>query len=386
VLSDLEGIALANNPALARTGARVQAARGEWLQVGLLPNPVAGYSAAEIGDEDRAGQQGGVVGQEIVLGHKLKLNRAVAAQQVRQAEQEFEAQRLRVLSDVRIQFYTVLAAQQKAQLADRLVRIGQEGVEAAQRLFDAQEVGRPDLLQARIEANEARITAQNARNGQLAAWRSLAAVLGMPEMAPAPLAGDLRTGRQASIDYGQALERILGTSPELAAAQANVQHARWAIDRARAEKIPNVDLQVTAQHDNATRDNIVGVQAVLPVPIWNRNQGGISKAQAELSAASSGVLTKQLALQQHLAGAYERYANARQKVERYEQDILPDAQQSLDLVKAGYKQSEFSYLAVLTAQRTYFQTSISYLDALLQLRESSVEIDGLLLRGSLQGE
>jgi len=63
---------------------------------------------------------------------------------------------------------------------------------------------------------------------------------------------------------------------------------------------------------------------------------------------------------------------------------LPDAQSSLDLVYEAYKQGEFSYLILLTAQRTYFQTNLAYLDALRQLRESTVEIDGFLLRGSLQ--
>jgi outer membrane protein, heavy metal efflux system len=382
-LPDLEGIALANNPSLAKANAQVQAAKGEWLQVGLLPNPTTGYSAAEIGDNGRAGQQGGVVGQEIVLGHKLKLNRAVAAQDIRRAEQDLESQRFRVLNDVRIQFYAVLIAQQKVQLAEQLVSIGQQATDAAQNLYKAQEVGMADVLQARIEANTARIMAENARNGHLAAWRILAAVVGMPDLAVTPVAGNVHAG-QSNITWGDALEKVLTGSPELASAQANVERARCAIDRARAEPIPNVELQVTGQHDNATSDNIVGVQAVLPIPIWNRNQGGISKAEAEFSAAKSDVVRIQFGLQQRLAMSYERYANALQQVERYEKDILPDAQSSLDLVNAGYKQSQFSYLNLLTAQRTYFQTNLAYLEAILQLRESSVEIDGMLLRGSLQ--
>ena len=170
-LSDLESIALSNNPSLARANARVQAARGNWVQVGLLPNPVGGYSTAEIGEEGTAGQQGGAIGQEIVLGHKLKLNRAVAAQEIRQAEQQREAQTFRVLNDVRTQFFNVLIAQQKVELAQRLFGVGQQGVDTTEKLFKAQEVGRADVLQARIEANTAQILAENARNEYLSAWR-----------------------------------------------------------------------------------------------------------------------------------------------------------------------------------------------------------------------
>ena len=123
-------------------------------------------------------------------------------------------------------------------------------------------------------------------------------------------------------------------------------------------------MQFTAQHDNATTSDIAGVQAVIPVPIWNRNQGGIAKADAELSAAQADVARLQLALQQRLAVAFERYSNARQQVDRYESEILKDAQSSLDLVNSAYKQGEFGYLLLLTAQRTYFQTNLAYLDSL----------------------
>ncbi len=121
----------------------------------------------------------------------------------------------------------------------------------------------------------------------------------------------------------------------------------------------------------------------MPIPIFNRNQGGINKAQAEFAAAKSDVVRVQLSLQQRLAVAYERYANSRNQVERYEQNILPDAQSSLDLVNEAYKQGEYSFLNLLTAQRTYFQTNLAYLEALCQLQQSTVEINGFLLHGSL---
>jgi outer membrane protein, heavy metal efflux system len=38
----------------------------------------------------------------------------------------------------------------------------------------------------------------------------------------------------------------------------------------------------------------------------------------------------------------------------------------------------------LTAQRTYFQTNLAYLDALREMRTTTVTIEGLLLRDSLQ--
>src|SRR5690349_13569643 len=42
-LADLESMALAGNPALAQAAAKVESARGAWVQAGLPPNPTGGY-------------------------------------------------------------------------------------------------------------------------------------------------------------------------------------------------------------------------------------------------------------------------------------------------------------------------------------------------------
>jgi outer membrane protein TolC len=93
-----------------------------------------------------------------------------------------------------------------------------------------------------------------------------------------------------------------------------------------------------------------------------------------------------LALKQRLAVVFEQYTNARFQVEKYQRDILPNAEASLKLTSSGYKQGEFSYLAVLTAQRTFFQTNLMLLDALRDLRAAAASIEGNLLSDSLRAE
>jgi cobalt-zinc-cadmium efflux system outer membrane protein len=382
-LAELETLAERCNPTLVQASARVQAARGQHLQVGLYPNPVIGYQGTEIGNEGRAGQQGGFIGQEVVTAGKLRLNRAVASQEIRQAEYAWQAQRFRVLTDVRRGFYEVLVAQRAVELTEQLVGIGERGVKAAEELRKAKEVARTDVLQARIEFDSARLLLERARNRYTGAWRSLASVIGDPALQPTTLAGSLQDG-MAPLTWEDALNRLLATSPQLAGAQAGVARAQAALSRECAGRIPNVDLQAGVQYDNASQDTIAGIQVGVPIPIYNRNQGNIRRAQAELTAAQYEVNRVQLALQQRLAAVFEQYATAHQQVDRYTTDILPNAQESLKLVSAGYRQGEFSYLVLLTAQRTYFQTNLAYLDALRDLRTSAAAIEGNLLSDSLQ--
>jgi cobalt-zinc-cadmium efflux system outer membrane protein len=382
-LPELEGMALGNNPALAEAGAFVRAAQGHWKQVGLYPNLTAGYVGNQIGDNGTQGQQGIYVEQEFVTGHKLRLNRAVASQEVSRLQRLFAAKRLQVLNDVRIAYFEVLVADQTRSLTSELVRIGDEGARTADDLFRAEQVSQVDVLQARIEAQSARIQHRNAENRYNAAWKNLAAVVGIPELQQVPLVGDLEESPR-SLSWEGALAQIYDNSPELAAAQARVARASWSIRRARVEPIPNLDVQYYPQYDNTVHDNIHSVQATVEVPIFDRNQGAIRRAQAELVAARNEVGRVQLDLQQRLAQDFERYTNAQQQVETYARNILPDATRSLELVSKGYRNSEFDYLTLLVAQRTFFQTNLAYLASLQELQTSAVAIEGLLLTGSLK--
>ena len=133
-LDSLEQLALSSNPTLAELQARVDAANGRWLQVGLYPNPVIAYTAPEIGNEGTPGQQGAYLQQEFVTANKLKLNRNAAAWNAKRAEQELASQRLRVLTDVRQGFYSTRVAQERVKIAEELHGIAQTAVEKAKEL------------------------------------------------------------------------------------------------------------------------------------------------------------------------------------------------------------------------------------------------------------
>lgn len=381
-LGELEGLALANHPAVGRAAALVQAARGRWLQVGLPPNPVGGYMGTEIGNDGRAGQQGGFVTQEFVRGGKLQLNRAVAAQEIRRAENELAATRYRVLTDTRQAFYDYLVAQHRVGISQQLANISQQGLRGAEGLFRGEQVSQVDVLQARIEAESAAILVANARNDELAAWRELTAVVGLPGLEPRSVAGDVETIPPV-VSFDAILARVLTASPELGAATADVARARQAVARARVEPVPNLEVQGGLQHDNATGSDIALLQIGVPLPVWNRNPGGIQQAESQLVAAQRDVERLRNALQHRLASVYQRYVNAHQQAVRYRDRILPDARRSLEIVSQGYQQGEFSYLLQLTAQRTFFHTSLANLEAMRQLRRSEAELEGLLLSGSL---
>jgi len=360
----------------------VRAAQGAYVQAGLYPNPSLNYVADEMGNDGAAGLQGGGVSQEIVTAGKRRFARAAAGHGIEAARWQLEAQQLKILNDVRSRYYEVLVAQRLVQTNDELVRISQQAVEVTEKLRQAQEVSLADVLQARIEMEMARLGYHQARNRYRAAWQHLVAVVGRPQLEPHPLA-ETALEELPAIQFEDILGRLLAQSPVLSRARAEVERARCELAAQYAERVPNVEVGSAVKYDDAAQFTVVDLEVVLPLPLFDRNQGNILAAQARLTAAQRELGRIELALRTQLAQVFERYANARREVDAYTRSILPAARQSLDLIAAGYRAGEFSFLALLTAQRTYFGAQLEYLTSLGELWASTVELEGLLLVGGL---
>lgn len=384
-LDEFEQMALQTNPSLSEAAARVEALRGKWIQVGLAPNTILGYSGQQLGSGGQAEQNGVLVEQEFVRGGKLALNRCVVAQEIRRAEQQRMAQQQRVLTDVRLSYFDVLIAQRRTEVAEELVRIAQETVATAESLLKAREVSQVDVMRARIELQTSQLLLKNARIATAAAWSRLASVVGFPDIEERRLDGPLE-GPFVSLDPDETLQRILAESPQLTAALAEVDRARWNVSRQRVEPIPNIDVQAIAQSDNATGSSNANLQVTFPLPCLDRNQGSIRQAYSELRAARQATDRIRLGLQRRLATVYQRYANANNQVVDYSrpEGILENSRKTLEFIRKGYQAGEIGYLDLLTAQRTYAETNLTYLEALGEFWSALIEIDGLLLKDSLE--
>ncbi|MFN0018613.1 MAG: TolC family protein [Pirellulaceae bacterium] len=384
-LAELEEMAMSANPSVARAAALVQAASGNYTQVGLPPNPTVGYEGQQIGSRGLAEQDGVFINQEIVRGGKLKLNRQVAAQEWARAEHELAAQQQRVQTDVRIAFYNVLIAQSQEDLFRELEDSSKAMIEYSEKLQKAGERSRPEVIQVILEREKLVTGSRNANRRRSAAWQELATVVGDPRLPPARLEGDADESH-TNYEWESTLQRLLSTSPEVGAAIANVERARWAVQRALVEKVPNVTVQgLVNARDNGIGGRSDGSLTIgVPLPIWNRNQGGVIQAQGQVAAAERALEQLELDLQNRLALVFERYSNARDFEDRYEKLLKGLTDEWLKQNEMLREGGEASQLDVILFQRTYAQTKLDYLDALRERRKAEAEIEGMLLSGSLQ--
>ena len=390
-LAELERMALTNNPTLVQAQALVDAADGKAKQAGLFPNPTIGYTGDEIsrGPIIRGGEHGFFIEQTIPLGGKLKLSRSVFEREVAQAEAILEGQRLRVLNTVRALYYQALAAARRVEMREQLTALSAEAVTVSRQLFNIGAADRPDLLEGEIEAQQADLALVSARNSQARTWQRLGLVVGDPRLVPQPLDGNI-DAVPPMLNRQRALETLVRDSPELKAAKAAVERAEVALQRARKEPIPDLTMRAGLRYNRKLLEpgpSPVGWEAFadvgVTIPIFNRNQGNVAAADAELARTRAEVVRLELTLRSRLADVFEQYSTTLQRVQAYRTQIVPRAEEAHNLFLARFRETAVAYPQVLIAQRTLLQVTEAYLDALEAGWGAVVQIQGLLLMGGL---
>jgi outer membrane protein, heavy metal efflux system len=390
-LEQVQKIAREMNPTLRQAEAEIRAANAHRQQAGLYPNPTVGYTGDEIrGGSVGGGKQGFFLEQTIVTGGKLRLSREVFGKEAQLATIEAEEQRIRVESAVKMAFLRVLAAQELLDARRDLSSIAQDAADTERRLMNTGQADETEVLTAEVEAKRSRLAARMQENTLREEWRSMSAVIGQPEMPMATVTGDLEKDWPA-LNEEEAVEAIVKESPAVRIADTATTHAQVLIARARREPIPDLQVRAGMEYNNELLDRLpfakgwegiaqVGVQ----IPIFNRNQGDIAAAHAEMDRAEQERRRIALTLRDRAASTVDQYANARLMAVEFRDSILPRAKKAYGLMVDKYGLALASYPRVLESQRKLFELQVEYIAALEGVWTTGIALQGYLLTDGLE--
>lgn len=382
-LADFQRMAQENNPTLDAAIARKDAAYASQWQAGRYPNPVIGYHSMAMGNDGTSGQQGGFVRQQIITGGKLDLDQAIASRQTSEREFQLDTQRQRVLTDVRILFYDSAIATRRLELTRDLVRMSDELVTSTRQLLTNREASENTLLQSEITSEETKLLLDSATDRNTESWRRLTSLVGAPSLPFTPLDAVFLETDLPIYTWEEAHSLVLDNHPQLEAARQRVERSSIIIEREKRTPIPDIDLMVSIRHVNPTDSDTASVMAGIPIPLFDRNEGNIRRAQSENAAARHEVTQLELAIQDQLTGIYKKYDIARKQAERYQSQILPRAKKSFELVSNAYEQGQMDYLTLIQSQETFIRTQLAHLNSVLQLQRTLAILEGQLLYNSL---
>ena len=377
---DALALALRHNPGLKVFPYSLRAAEARGLQAGLPPNPEVQVEVEEFGGSGArrgfdAAETTIQIGQPIELGGKRDRRTRVAAVDKELVQWDYESARQDLIREVSQAATTVLAAQERLALAEKLLDLSQQAQSAVVHRVQAGRDSPVGALRAGVALSESRIERQKAEKALAAARRNLASMWGSGAPAFTVVSGPWHEiAPPAPVDLAP---DAVAANPDIARWEAEQRSRRAALDLEKAKAVPDVTAAGGVRRFEETDDSAFVLGLALPLPLFNRNQGGIEEAVANLAGARQryeAVRVKTLAA---LSEAATALAASHDEVTALRSEVLPAAQQAFEAVQQGYLQGKFDYLYVLDTQRTLFETQARYVDSIEAYHKARADVERL---------
>ena len=375
--------ALMRSPTLVGFGYEVRAAEARVLQAGLLPNPeleaeVENVTGSGDLDDGDGAETTALISQLFQLGGDRRARQRVASAERDLAGWAYEAQRIGVVSDVSSRYYRLLAVQGGLELARETETLADELFESVTRQIEAGEVAGVERYRAEVALARVRLQTRQLERELSSARHLLAATWGSTDPAFSEASGEL-----GELDELPERDRMLSAvvdSPDLTRFAAEVARQRAGIDLAKAEGVPDLTLAAGAKYLRESDDVGLVVGAGIPLPLFDRNQGNVLAARAELAKTLTQQRAAEVVARTAVAVAYEELAAAYEAAASLRDELIPAAERSYEAVQEAFKQGQVSTLEVLDAQRTLIELKQEQLDALAAYRGATAEAEGLIAR------
>lgn len=371
-------LALDKNPSLWVFSAEIRAKDAAALQAGLLPNPELGVEMENFGGkDDLQGVEGAettiAFSQLVELGGKRGNRRMVADLDKTLADWDYQSKKLDVLVATAKAFIEVLIAQEQVALNAELLKLAEQTTVAVTEKVDAGKVSPVEKSKAQIELAAARTEANKANRELDAARRRLAGFWDDERADFGRAVG--RLGGITALPDEESVKDFLIKNPDLARWTSEVERSEAALSLARSEAVPDLTLSAGVRNFQETDDNAFVVGISVPIPFFNRNQGGISEARARIDKAQSEQRAAEIGLLTGLSDTWQSLAAAYTEAITLRDEILPGAQATYESTELGYREGKLDFLQMLDAQRTLFTVKRQYLLSLSAYHLAGIEME-----------
>lgn len=371
----------------------------------LGTNPSIGHErASEQGSHSGFRQAQFTIGlsQLIELGAKRMKRIRLAEKEIELAQWDYEAARADVLAGTAKAFVEALAAQERLELETDLTSLAEEVARTIGLRVKAGEASPLESSRAEVALASTRVDQERAVRELEAVRIRLAAMWGSTRPEFERVVGKL--DEVNSIPPLEELTSSTTNNPDLARWASEIALREAAIRLQRANRVPDPTLSIgfrstglassisignslntdgtigfsrTTSGFDVSRDNSVVLGLSVPIPVFNRNQGGIKEAEHLASKAAEQQRAANVNVQATLSETYQILSAAHIEITALKSEILPRATGTFDKINRAYREGKFSYLDVLDAQRTLFAVRTQYLAALTTYHTKLAEIERL---------
>jgi cobalt-zinc-cadmium efflux system outer membrane protein len=317
-----------------------------------------------------------VLSHLLELGGKRSKRTRLAALERDLAGWDYEAKRLDVLTDATKAFVEVLVAQDRLALTQELVGLSEKTFTTASKRVRAGKVSPVEETRAKVTYVSSQIELERAKRDLEAARKNLAASWGQTSPTFEKTAGELDALR--AIPNAEQFADLLSQNPDIVRWAIETERRRAALELEEARQVPDLTLSGGLRRLNETDDNVFVAGISVPIPVFDRNQGGILETRYQLAQIEMERKAAEVRIENELSGSYQSLSTAFFEATALKNEVLPGAQSAFDAASEGYRQGKFSYLDVLDAQRTLIEGKLKYIESLSAFHKSKTDIERLI--------
>ncbi len=380
VLPELIQEALARNP-------EIQAARKQWEasanrieQARALDDPTLQVQLWNFPETFKLTQtQNSIFGlsQKLPYPGKLALKGEVASRSADMGEQALRAKKRTVIARLKQAYYDLFLAHKAIQIHHEQVALLQQFAEIATTKFKAGKGSQADVLKAQVELSALHQHFPVLKQRLETAEAMLNILLDRDPQSPLGVPADSgHTPLTTTLDDLHQL--AVGARPELKASELAVQRNERAHALAQRQYYPdfNVGFQ-RFQNFNAPDGFGATFSVNVPFALWSKSKydAGVQEATAAVAAARAELHTMENVTRFQIKDLVAKVQAAEQVAVLYSTTVLPQAGQSLEAARAGYRTGKAGFLDLIETERALRGFQLEYYKALVERQHRLAELE-----------
>lgn len=359
----------------------IESAKGLQITARLFPNPVASIGTLSAFTQGRnLGNSGALISQIQQL-FELAGKRGYRIESAGYGTQSVEA----AFEDaVRQLTFAVKDSYNRVQLAQRRLALAEENRDRFSRILDVNTIrfkkgyiAEVDLIRIRLQFIDFQSQViQSLQEGETAR-ADLRQLLRVSPATQLELTSEFDYKR-IDPDISRLRTAALDARPDVRSKRFTMSQREADLKLARAYRIPDVTVGAGYAFQGPKGPDNPGQVALnlgVPLPLFNRNQGGIMQAEVAVQSAEADLNKTLNQVENEVDVAYKNLLQSRRLVEAFLGGVLDDARSTFTIVERAYERGGATILDLLDAARTSRTIQQNYFEALFNYQRNVIQLE-----------
>ena len=371
--------AVAFSPQIKSTEYAVDALNGTVQQARYRPNPDVGFDVDNIAGRGvyqgiAAAEYNLNISQQIEMGNKRNARIAAATASVNTAKINITTDKLDIKYAVEMLYLDILVATEQVKLLRLQKQMARKTLDFISKRVDMAAEHETQRSKANFIYKESLGNYTLAQQQLIYAKKKLAVICGYNHT-NFDVSDDVffHISPPSSLYYTGNIPNI----PDLQKFDSIKKEKQAVLDLEKANAVPDPRITAGIRHFSDSSDQALMLGVSIPIAIYNKNQGNISRAYADIEQAEYNHKQAELTTRQILIDTHQELNNAYTQLDDIKKTLLPEIQKSFSLAKTAYMNDILSYIEVLDAQTTLFETKQKYIQILKQYHAAKIKISRL---------